>query len=958
MTVRVVVLGPVTVEHDERRLGQDALARRTRLLLVALATADGSLSAEQLAVRLWDEPPATWGAALRNAVAALRGALDGIGLGDQRLVRTTASGWALAGDAVVDLRLAAQEVVRAEAALATDAALTLREAESAVAALGRGVLAADDAAWIEDLRDHAGGLRRRALGALADAALATGRWTAAIEAARTLLDEDAIDEPTHRRLIRALAASGDRAGAIRAFERCRTVLADELGVDPDVETTALYLDALQSGGGGARGVVPPRPGNRFVGRSAELHAVVAGLTSGVPVTIVGRGGMGKSRLALEAAHDRALDVPGGRFWVSLGDLPDSALVPGAVAATVGADGATDPLAATISALAPAGSALLVLDGGERHADALADIVGALLAAVPRLRILSTSRTPLGIDREQRIELGPLDIAGGAAELLRSRLREQSSGRPADDAALGALSSRLGGAPLAIELAAAQLATLSPADLLDGIDSAASAAGGVLDALVEQSFGALDPVEARLVRALGVVEGALPLALARRMAEPDVAGPRVARVLGVLAEIGFVFVDRSGLRWRYGLDPHLREFVRRHTSPVGTEADLAALLAGLGDVAPADARVPPGPYRDAVLAATDAFRTVFVAAEAGRANRELALDLAFRLHRHWASTSVTEGRYWLERLLDGAKASESADLATFAAGYLAYWAGDAPAASALLPAAAEALGPDHPDFAARALLYAGGMSDELDEPERAVDELQRALGFAQRVGGALVGNVELGLASVLAERGDRAAVAAAEAALERAVDAPWPQRSAMLANAALSAWRVGDHAAAGRLAHEAEPLLTADPGIARAQLLVVLAGLDLVSGDLQQALEFATEAMTDLRQLGALRELPPAAAIATRAALRLGDASAAERAARDVIDAALELAVPSAAAFAIESAVAARPGSADEGVLAASARRIRRQGQRPAPAGLEPAPASPASPLEWQDALARAAELLT
>jgi DNA-binding SARP family transcriptional activator/predicted ATPase len=956
VSVRVHVIGPVAVEHAGDRVeGGPLSARRTRLLLVALATADGPCSARDLAERLWAEPPPTWAAALRGAIAALRTALDPIGQGGTALVRTQHDGWALAPGAETDLRDAEQAVQHAtDALVALEHAIAIASAQRALRLLDGEILPADDAPWIDALRRRRDAAESAALRTTATAALALGRWSVVSEAATRLLDRDQLDESAARLLIRALAASGDRAAAIRAFERCRAALVAELGVDPAPETAAVYLEVLQSGSAPS-GTIPPIPRNRFVGRAAMLRAVVDALATGAPVTLVGRGGMGKSRLALEVAHDRGPSTPGGRFWVGLGDLPDAALVPSAIAAAVAAEGAADPLAAVIAVLAPAGRSLLVLDGCERHLDAIADTVAAMVAGVPGIAVLCTSRVPVGLGDERRIEVGPLQEAGPA--LLRSRLGERAGVELAASASTEAVArvcKRVGGVPLAIELAAAQLAALSVGDLLDGIDEAAGRADDVLDALVEQSWGGLTEPEAHLVRALAAVDGTVPLPLARAVAGDAVPGPRVARLLGSLGDAGFVLVDRSAVRWRYGVDPHLRGFARVRTREEEAAAALEALARALDGVVPPDAKAPPAPYRQAVDGSVDALRTVFDAAATGRISREGPLDLAFRLHRHWAATGVAEGRYWLDRLLDGAEPGETADLARFAAGYLAYWAGDAAATAALLPLAAAGLERTRPDFAARALLYAGGMSDEVDEPDRAIAELTASLELARRAGGTLVASVELGLASVLAERGDPAAVDAADRAIGALVaDVPAAQWQAMHTNAALSAWRVGDLAAAHRFAREAEPILTADPSISRAHLAVVLAGLALEEGSPHEALVLLTQALDDERRLGVDRDVPLTAALAVRAAQAAGRADAALEDARIAVAAAESLAVPAAAALALEAVVAVRPDAAGAAALAATAVAVRARGKRPAPPSLRPLELPEAAPLHWRDALVRA-----
>ncbi|MFW8745595.1 BTAD domain-containing putative transcriptional regulator, partial [Mesorhizobium japonicum] len=201
----------------------------------------------------------------------------------------------------------------------------------------------------------------------AEAALALGRTASAAAAARELVERNPLDERAHRILIRSLAVAGDRAGAIRAFEDCRSVLAEQLGMDPAPETAAVYLEVLRSGAA-AGGTLPAPPRNGFFGRQEELARIVTGLAEPGIVAVLGRGGIGKSRMALHAAHALASVVPGGRYWVPLGDLRSPDLVAVSVARAVGAEEGPDPIAAATAVLAPAGAVLLVLDGVEDVVD--------------------------------------------------------------------------------------------------------------------------------------------------------------------------------------------------------------------------------------------------------------------------------------------------------------------------------------------------------------------------------------------------------------------------------------------------------------------------------------------------------------------------------------------------------------------------------------------------------------
>jgi len=950
--------------------GAPLAGRRVRLALAALATNPDGLSANAVADRIWDDPPPTWSAALRGTILALRSALEPIGLGGQELVRTIPGGWSLAPGTVVDLLEAAVVVAAAERLLADGAAESAIESVAAIApVIGGDLLADEDAAWVEELRGRLASITDRALAVEAEAALVLGRSATAAEAARRLLERNSLDERAHRVLIRALALSGDHAGAIHAYETCRALLVDRLGTDPGPETTAVYLDVLRSGASG-NGNLPALPRNGFFGRQDELVSAGAALAEPGVVSVLGRGGVGKTRFALHAAHGAVAESPGGRFWVSLGDVSSSGLVMVTVARAVGADEGADPVAATIARLAPLGPALLVLDGCEEIADGVAELLAALQAAAPELRILTTSRRPLEVPDERKIELPPLQVPtldgpafarAPAVQLLADRMA--SRGQPlALDArnakAVQQLCARCGGVPLALELAAAQLNSMAVADLLDVLPAATRSAEDVVDSLLEQSVDGLGAEAAALFTAWGAVDGALPLSLASTLAATISSPGRVARLLGELADSGLLSIDRGGPRWRYRQDDQVRRFARgRLDADNGASEVLAGLAGGLRKLLPDDARTPPAGYRDAATEASDAFRTVFAAALSGALPRQIGLELAFRLHRYWAVTSLAEGRYWLTLLLEDADEGPWNALALFASGYLAYWAGESAAAQPQLEDAARLLRGVDDGFAARSLVFAAGLADDRDRPAEAMADLRTAIELAEKLDDPnLLVTASMGIASVLAERRDRAATGYAMRALEICRErASEDQLKATLATTAMVLWQVGDLGAAREVIAEAEPLLMpGEPRIARAVLAAAAAGVALQDGRLEQAARLAELAVHDGEELGIEREVPLAQALLSRIALARGRRAEAARAAFDgiAVAAGLDFAYPIAICL---EAAAELSSDDDAHTLRAVAARIREAGDRPAPSGLLPSASVGASESSEStaDAIARA-----
>ena len=975
MSTRIHLVGSVAVLGDGGVVTGAALAgRRVRLALAALASSPEGLTSRALADRIWDEPPSSWAAALRGTILALRGALETIGLGGQNLIRTTPGGWTLDHDVAVDLLEAGVVVAAAERLLADGAAESAIEAVTAISrVIGGDLLADEDADWLEELRGRLSTITDRALAVEAESALLLGRAATAADAARRLLERNELDERAHRVLIRALAVSGDRAGAIYAYETCRALLADRLGTDPGPETTGVYLDVLRSGASGT-GNLPALPRNGFFGRQEELVSAGEALTAPGVVSVLGRGGVGKTRFALHAAHAAVDAVPGGRFWVSLGDISSNGLVVVTVARAVGADEGADPVAATIARLAPLGPALLVLDGCEDVADGVAELLTVLQAAAPELRILTTSRRPLEVPDEHKVDLAPLEVPthddtafarAAALQLLADRMASRGQPLaldPRNARAVLQLCARCGGVPLALELAAAQLASMAVADLLDMLPAATRGAEDVVDSLLGQSVDALGVEAGALFVAWGAVDGALPLSLASTLVGPLASPGRVARLLGELADSGLLSIDRGGPRWRYRQDDQVRRFARARLDPGnGASEVLAGLAGGLRRLLPDDARTPPAGYRDAATEASDAFRTVFAAALSETIPRQTGLELAFRLHRYWAVTGLAEGRYWLTLLLEDADEGAWNPLALFASGYLAYWAGESAAAQPQLEDAARLLRGVDDGFAARSLVFAAGLADDRDRPAEAMADLRTAIDLAEKVDDPnLLVTASMGIASVLAERRDRAATGYALRALEICRErASEDQLKATLATTAMVLWQVGDLDAAREVIAEAEPLLMpGEPRIARAVLAAAAAGVALQDGRLEQAARLGELAVHDGEELGVEREVPLAKALLSRIALARGRRAEAAQAAFDgiAVAAGLDFAYPMAICL---EAAAELSSDDDARSLRAVATRIREAGDRPAPAGLVPSAEVPssASNESTADAVARARSAL-
>jgi predicted ATPase/DNA-binding SARP family transcriptional activator len=390
-------------------------------------------------------------------------------------------------------------------------------------------------------------VKREQLGRLAHAALHTvaehhalcGDYERMAAIARQQIGLDPLAEDAHRQLMAALSWRGQRNAALAHYKALRHTLAAELDAPPEAETVALH--GRIEAGTHERPHRPPLhnwPGRAqltsFVGRDVEMAQIAERLGSADVrlLTLLGPGGVGKTRLALETAAREACGFRDGACWVALEAAETPELVVSAIAAALrfALAGPTDPLAQLRGRLRDA-ELLLVLDNCETCVAAgprLAD----LLAACPHLRILATSREPFHVRGERRFPVAPLPTAPAASDVLasapavalfvdRARAVRPDFSLTAENAATVAeICERLDGLPLAIELAAAHVGAFTPQALLARLASrlALLTAGPAdlpvrqrtLRASIEWSHALLSPAEQTLFRRLAIFAGGCAL----------------------------------------------------------------------------------------------------------------------------------------------------------------------------------------------------------------------------------------------------------------------------------------------------------------------------------------------------------------------------------------------------------------------------------------------------------------
>jgi predicted ATPase/DNA-binding XRE family transcriptional regulator len=469
----------------------------------------------------------------------------------------------------------------------------------------------------------------------------------------------------------------------------------------------------------------PTPSTSLLGRERELREIRAFLREARLLTLTGTGGVGKTRLVVEAARDAAQLFPDGAVFVALAPLGDSSFVFPTVAQSLGLREAGDQAPReALRVYLREKQLLLVLDNFEHVLEAAPE-VAELIEICPKLSVLATSRAPLRVRGEQEYPVPPLALPASTVAPSVEDLVESASGRlfaerarkasptfeltPHNSGAVAAICWRLAGLPLALELAAAQIRFLDPEALLLRLDQALSAVGArdlprrqrTMWATLDWSHELITEEEQILFRRLSVCVGGFSLEAAEAIgAEPDASGSIVAEnvlgILGRLVEQSLVIANRDekGSGVRYGMLEPVRQYAweklqesgnaeetkQRHLThylDLAEEADLTyGLLTGAK---------PAGAQGEAWMGKLerehDNLRTALGWAKV-RGDAEAGLRLVGALSWFWWMRGYfREGRYWTEDLLQisergslGALDSARAN-ALLGAGMLSFGYGD-------------------------------------------------------------------------------------------------------------------------------------------------------------------------------------------------------------------------------------------------------------------------------------------
>ncbi|MEU0568500.1 BTAD domain-containing putative transcriptional regulator [Nonomuraea sp. NPDC005983] len=583
--MRLGILGETRAWRDgggEVPLGGPA---RRALLALLLVRPGEVVSADRLAEEI-DPDGALSAHALQSQVSRLRTAL-----GSAAVIERAGAGYRIVVphddvDACRFERLAREGRAALREGDAGRAVALLREALE----LWRGP-ALSDLSESETAQVAAVRLEEQRLAALEDrieGELRLGGHRLLVPELRELVGRHPLRERLTGLLMRALFAEGGQAEALVVFEQTRRHLADELGADPSAELVTLHRELL-SADPSPSPAAPPAQLTTFVGRAEEVAEVAELLWVARLVTLIGPGGVGKTRLSVEVAAVAADDV----CFVELAALRDGAGLPQALLSAFGLRenglhlevGGQTPVDRLIAALSDR-MLLLVLDNCEHLVEEVAMLAARLLAACPRLRVLASSREPLGIIGENLWHVRPLDDAA-AVQLFTDRARAVRRAFAADPATVRRVCAALDDLPLAIELAAARLRTLDIDDLAERLhDQLGIAARGsrtaderhrTLRSVVAWSWDLLSEPEQRAAQRFTVFAGGATAEAARPVCGADgetleslvdkslleVVGGRY-RMLETIRAYGAERLDAAGER-----ESARRAHVRHHLELVRT-----------------------------------------------------------------------------------------------------------------------------------------------------------------------------------------------------------------------------------------------------------------------------------------------------------------------------------------------------------------------------------------------------
>jgi len=662
------LLGPVEAARDGELLPVGG--PRQRALLVLLLLAEGRpVSADRLAEELWaGEPPGGASVTLPSYVSRLRAAL---GPGVQ--IMGGGHGYSLGVDREqIDVAQFERLIDEGRKALARGAAQASAERLRAALALWRGKpfegVDAEGALRLE--AERLDDLRLTASEALIDAELQLGASDEVVEELEALVEAHPYRERLWELLMLALYRAQRQADALEAFRRVRSRLHDDLGIEPGERLTALERAILRQAVPPAQPIAErhnlPAPLTSFIGREAELAEVERLVGEARLVTLTGVGGVGKTRLAVEAARRVLWDFPEVVF-VDLSAISGASGVTARVAAALGVRERADrPLEEQIAARIGSARLLLVIDNCEHVRESVAALLAGILARSQELHVLATSREFLGCEGEIDYPVEPLEPTEGLdlfmarARSVRPHLREDEQAHET----VAAICRELDGLPLAIELAAARARALSLDEIASRLADRfrflvawrrlASARHRTLERAMDWSYELLSPTEQTLLARLSVFSGGFTLAAAARVgleAGDDETLPHLER----LVDASLVIADESEGSTRYRLLETVRQYgaerLRERGEIAGVRERHARYFTDVLRSALEEAAGGHGRFVERTRADYDNFLAALSwSRDDGTPEDQLTL-VGFLWRLWWVRGEFAEGRTWLESALE-------------------------------------------------------------------------------------------------------------------------------------------------------------------------------------------------------------------------------------------------------------------------------------------------------------------
>ena len=678
--VDVRLLGSMEVTDDDGNPLRVQGAKLRALLAILALECGHVVPTDRIREDLWhDDPPPGVANALQGLISKLRRAL-----GSTDVVAMHPPGYVLLiEEGNVDLHRLDRCVAAARAEVERgdleEAVARFAEAES----LWRGPALADFL-YDDFAQPHIVRLDEVRLSLIedrVDAELALGRHARSIGDLEALVNGNPLRERARGQLMVALYRTGRQADALRVFQDGREALAEELGLDPGPELRQLETAILDHD----PALAAPEPGiagaaattrrtnlkaalSPLVGRERELVELATLLADRRLVTLVGPGGAGKTRLAVETARSVVEQYKGGVFMIELAPIGNADAVADAIAAALELPDSDADALTRVRQYCETKDMLLVLDNCEHLVDAAARVAEELLGACENLRMLATSREALRVSGEAVWPVPPLEEAD-AVELFIQRATSADPAFVVDDAArsiVGDICDRLDGLPLAIELAAARTRAFTVAQIADRLDDrfrlltggsrTAMARQQTLRAVVDWSYDLLFVDERRVFERLSVFPGGCLIGAAEAVCPgDDVDVADLFELVTGLVEKSLLVVDRSGSEPRYRTLQTLSQYGRERLVERG-EADavfgrMAAHFAAL--VARSGAAIRGVDQRQwymDIAAERDNTRTAFDWA-VGAGEKELAVAIAVDIAlSRWVTGGAREGYRWLDTAL--------------------------------------------------------------------------------------------------------------------------------------------------------------------------------------------------------------------------------------------------------------------------------------------------------------------